>query len=142
MGKPISTESMEEVERGMSSVAQSTQSCQALVPGYLDKGPDQMEVVGERKRSSASGRCQGYREVAVQGIVAVLGLLVHASGKSQTVATSLKGHHPALDSPGASSLLGEVAKGNAPEGHCHRGAGEVGKLIRSHGMGGMEFQPQ
>ena len=101
-----------------------------------------MEVVGERNRTSSSVRCQSSCQVAVQGIVAVLGLLVRASGKRQAATTSVEGHYAALDSQGASSLLGGVAKGAAPEEHFHVGAGEVVELLLPHGMGGMEFQPQ
>ena len=105
-----------------SSVTQSAQSFQALVPGFLDKGPEHVEIVGERNTACASGQSQGSWEVAAQDIFAVLGLLANVPGKIEAAATRVARHCAAHDSQGADEMLEFVAKEAAPDGHRHCGS--------------------
>ena len=122
MDQPVTTEGMEQVERRTSSVTQSAQSFQALVPGFLDKGPEHVEIVGERNTACASGQSQGSWEVAAQDVFAVLGLLANVPVKIEAAATRVTRHCAAHDLQGADEMLEFVAKEAAPDGHRHCGS--------------------
>jgi hypothetical protein len=79
--------------------------------------------------------------VAAQDVFAVLEWLAQESVKIEAAATRVAMLCPALDSPGAEQMLGNVAKGAAPDEHHHCGIKEMGKSSHSCSVGGVDLEP-
>jgi hypothetical protein len=100
-----------------------------------------VEIVRERNRASASVGRQGSLGLAAQDVFAVLGLLAQEPVKIEAASTRVARLCAALDSSGAEQMLGDVAKGAAPDEHHHCGIKGMGKSSHSCSVGGVDLKP-